>query len=102
VPVQKLLEVVPAPLPVDLAEQALRHARSLDDPEALQHGRLVRHKLPQEELALPDVARAHAPPHARHVAQHVEFEFVRRAGAEINTGGRAQGHTQSANPVARK
>jgi len=70
VPVQELLEVVPAPLPVDLAEQALRHARRLHYAEALQHGGLVRHQFPQQELALRDVAQPHAAAHLGHVAHH--------------------------------
>ena len=69
------MEIVPAPLPVDLAEKALRHARRLDHAEALQDGWLVRHELPQEVLALRYVALTHSAAKARHVSQHL-FVFI--------------------------
>jgi hypothetical protein len=76
VAVQKSLKLVPAPLPVDLAKETLRHARRLDHAEALQHCRLVRHELPQEVLALRYVARAHAAADARHVTHHLLAIFI--------------------------
>jgi len=92
VAVHKLLEFLTAPLPVDLAEEALRHARRLHDPEALQHRRLVRHQLPQEELALRDVAHPHAPPDLGHLAHHFAEGGSRRLGRETvkYTGARSE------------
>jgi hypothetical protein len=88
VPVKESLELVPAPLPVYLAEQALRHARRLDHAEALQDCRLVRHELPQEVLALRYVSRAHSAADARHVTHHLLalFIFIQRGGVKYAKG----------------
>ncbi len=83
VPVQELLEPLPAPLAADLAEQPLREARALHDVEALQHRRLVRHQLPQEVLALGYVPRAHARADPRHLAHHFGCGCARRKGVAV-------------------
>lgn len=59
VALEELAELVAAGLSVDPAEEPLGHAGGLDDVEALQHGRLVGHQLPQEQLGLSDVHLAH-------------------------------------------
>lgn len=71
VPVEELAELVAAGLAVDPAEEALRHARGLYDVEALQHGGLVRHQLPQEQLGLCDVELPHRRARLGHVLEHV-------------------------------
>lgn len=68
--VKEALKFLAAPLPVDLAKQALRQARRLYNRKTLEHGRLMRHKLPQEMLALRDVLLSHAAAHLGHLSEH--------------------------------
>ncbi len=79
---EEALEVLAAPLAVDLAEEPLREARRLHDPEALQHGGLVRHELPEQLAALLYVPGAHARTGAGELAVH---------GARGGCAGRGRG-----------
>jgi hypothetical protein len=76
VPVQELLEVVPAPLAVYFAEEALRHACGLDYGKTLEDGGLVGHELPQQKLALRYVPQAHAAARLGHLARHCAMRHV--------------------------
>jgi hypothetical protein len=84
VPVQEPLELLATPLPINLAEEALRHAGCLDYGKALKDRGLVRHELPQEMLALRDVLTPHAAPGLGHVAKH-GASFFYLGGSALNT-----------------